>query len=125
MILNLCAIYVYTQVGATYGRKTMTGLLNFKGVTVSEMRVGQSLARVNIFGHLARQTATERQKNPVPYTAAYFGQKLHIDQNEKLINYGVTHTCAVDGYSRMIVGFATMCIKNNVEIYRHLYQWVM
>ncbi len=31
--------------------------------------------------------------NPVP---EYFG---HIDQNEKLIRFGVTHVAASDGYS--------------------------
>ena len=116
-------VCIILQVGATYGQKTMTGLLNSKGIKVSELRVGKSLACVNIWGHLARQTATARQTNPVPYNAAYFGEKLHIDQNEKLVNFGII--CAVDGYSRMIVGFATMCIKNNVEIYRQLYQWVI
>jgi len=38
--------------------------------------------------------------NPVPYRANYFGEKLHFDQNEKLVTYGVTHVLAVDGYSR-------------------------
>jgi hypothetical protein len=36
--------------------------------------------------------------------------------------FGVTHICAVDGYSRMIVGFVTMPIKNNVEIFANLYR---
>lgn len=63
-----------------------------------------------------------RHTNPIPYHAEYFGHKLHIDQNEKLVMYGVTHVCAVDGYSNKIVGFVTMPIKNNLEIYTHLYQ---
>ena len=46
--------------------------------------------------------------NPVVYRANYFGEKLHFDQNEKLVMYGVTHVLAVDGYSRKIVGFVTM-----------------
>ena len=36
--------------------------------------------------------------------------------------YGVTHVCAVDGYSGMIVAFATMPVKNNLEIYAHLFK---
>jgi len=103
----------------------MTGLLRAKHIRVSEMRVGQSLGRVNMLYHQARQTATARQTNPVPYKAMYFGEKLHIDQNEKLVNYGVTHVCAIDGYSRMIVGFCTMSIKNTVEVYRNLYRSVL
>ena len=72
--------------------------------------------------HDARRTATARQTNPVPYHADYFGHKLHIDQNEKMIMYGVTHIRAVDGYGGMIVGFVAMPVKNNVEIYADLYQ---
>ena len=74
---------VPSQVGPTYGRKMMKGLLYFMGVRASEMRVGESLSRVNPGHHDARRTATARQTNPVPYHADYFGHKLHIDQNEK------------------------------------------
>ena len=100
----------------------MTGLLSSQGLHISERRVGESLGRVNPTYHQARQTATARQMNPVPYRADYFGHKLHIDQNEKLVMYGVTHVCAIDGFSRKIVGFVTMPVKNNVEIYTHLFR---
>ncbi|CAC5371472.1 unnamed protein product [Mytilus coruscus] len=40
-----------------------------------------------------------RNFNPVPYQADHFGQKIHLDQNEKLMMFGVTHVIAVDGYS--------------------------
>ena len=46
---------------------------------------------------------------------------MHIDQNEKLVMFGVTHVCAVDGHSGRIVGFATMPIKNNIVIYESLF----
>ena len=58
--------------------------------------------------------------NPVPYHADYFGHKLHIDQNEELVMFGVTHVCAVDGFSGKVVGFITMPVKNNDEVYAHL-----
>ena len=61
--------------------------------------------------------------NPVPYHASYFGQKLHVDQNEKLVMFGVTHICARDGYSGMVVAFASMSVKNNVEIYKHVFSY--
>ena len=32
--------------------------------------------------------------NPVPYLALSFGHKVHMDQNEKLAMYGVTHVAA-------------------------------
>ena len=100
----------------------MAGLLAARVVHISQNRVASSLSHNNSAYHNARATATARQTNPIPYYAEYAGHKLHIDQNEKLVMYGVTHIAAVDGYSGMIVGFISMPIKNNVDIYEHLYQ---
>lgn len=100
----------------------MTGLLASQGVSVSEQRVGESLQRVHPGYHHARRTSTARQMNPVPYHADYCGHKLHIDQNEKLVMFGVTHICGVDGYSSKIVGFLTMPIKNCIEIYSNFFR---
>ena len=36
--------------------------------------------------------------------------------------FGVTHVCAVDGFSGKVVGFVTIPVKNNTEVYAHLYQ---
>ena len=58
--------------------------------------------------------------NPIPYRSEYFGEKLHLDQNEKLAMFGVTHVLAVDGYSRKIVGMVTMPVKNAIAIYHTL-----
>ena len=69
---------------------------------------GHSLKRVSPEYHAQRESNTHWQTNPVPYRADYFGQKVHIDQNEKPVMFGIMHVCAVDGYSGMIVGFATM-----------------
>lgn len=100
----------------------MTGLLASQGLRVSQQRVGQSLRRTNPTYQHARRTATARRLYPVPYRADYFGHKVHIDQNEKLVMYGVTQVCAVDGFSGRIVGFVTMPVKNNVEIYTHFFK---
>ena len=102
----------------------MCGLLAAEGVRVSEQRVGQSLRRVAPGNHQTRCSNSARRLIPVPYHANYFGHKLHIDQNEKLAMYGCTHICASDGYSSKIVGFLTMPVKNNMEIYEHLYWYV-
>ena len=110
------------QVGPVYGRKTMTGLLASQGLRVSQVRVGESLRRTNLPYHHQRMNSTAKQLNPVPYSAEYFGHKVHIDQNEKLVMYGVTHVCARDGYSGKVVSFITMPIKNNIEIYENLFR---
>lgn len=99
----------------------MTGLLAAEGFKVAQKRVGVSLKQVCSIYHNRRVTRTQNLINPIPYAAKYFGDKIHIDQNEKLALFNVTHVCAVDGYSGMIVGFASMPIKNNVTIYEELY----
>lgn len=99
----------------------MTGLLKSQDIVVSETRVGESLQRVNPGYHCKRKESTSRMFNPVPYHADYFGHKVHIDQSEKLVMYGVTHICAIDGFSGKIVVITTP-VKNCVEIYSHLFR---
>ena len=90
----------------------------------SQHRIGKSLQRVNPDYHQQRQQHTERQTNPIPYHADYHGHKLHIDQNEKLVMYGVTHVCAIDGFSRYITAHSTMPIKNNFVIYDQIFRYM-
>lgn len=63
-----------------------------------------------------------RNLNPTPYNAEYVGHKLHLDQNEKLGMFGVTHVLGVDGYSSKIVAHSTMPMKNNLVIYEEVYR---
>ena len=63
-----------------------------------------------------------RNLNPIPYYAEYFGHKLHMDQNEKLVMFGVTHVLAIDGFSSKIVGCKSMPVKNNILIYDSVYR---
>ena len=46
------------------------------------------------------RTNSVNRLNPVKYATTYFGHKFHMDQNEKLITFGVTHVMARDGYFR-------------------------
>ncbi len=95
----------------------MKGYLQAKGIFVGEHSLSRSMRRVSPVGYEGRQHGTIDRTNPIPYTALYYGHKLHIDQNEKLIRYGVTHVLAIDGYSSKVVSFASMPIKNNLKIY--------
>ncbi|XP_034054739.1 uncharacterized protein LOC117534609 [Gymnodraco acuticeps] len=100
----------------------MTGYLASKGIRASEGRVGRVLRETNQPYHADRYRRL-RNLNPVPYSAEYImGHKLHIDQNEKLVMYGVTHVLAVDGFSSNIVSHSTMPVKNNLTIYQEVYQ---
>ena len=65
---------------------------------------------------------TSKHTRLCEYAALYFGHKLHIDQNEKLKMYGVTHVVARDGFSGKIVSFVTMPIKSNTVIYEAIYR---
>jgi len=70
----------------------------------------------------ARRSSTARLENPKTYHADYFGHKLHCDQNEKLVMFGATHVCAIDGYSKKIVALITTPVKNNCVIYDTLFR---
>ena len=99
----------------------MTALLRSKGIYVSEGKVRQSLKKLDPASHQIRHETAGRWLNPKCYNADYFGHKVHMDQNEKLKMFGVTHVIARDGYSRMIVAFSTMPVKNNLTIYDEIY----
>jgi len=114
-----------SAVGHTYGRRTMHGLLRAEGLSVCQRRVGESLQRTNPFQHSLRRANVHSLVNPVPYRADFFGEKLHLDQNEELVMYGVVHVLAIDGYSRKLVGLVTMPRKNPITIYNTLFQPVL
>eukprot|EP00731_Ephydatia_muelleri_P013367 Em0007g677a len=56
---------------------------------VFENRIRIALQAVHPDYHRMRLNGASRSLNPQPYQAAYFGEKLHIDQNEKLVMFGV------------------------------------
>ena len=90
-------------------------------IHVSQRRVGESLQRVAPIQYALRRREATSLLNPLPYRANYFGEKLHLDQNEKCVMFGITHVVAVDGYSRKIVGFITIPKKNPIVIYDLLF----
>ena len=110
------------QVGPSYGRRTLTGLLRSEGVVVGEQNVRNSMRSVTPVYTERRQQFTYRHINPVPYYAQYHGHKIHFDQNEKLVRYGVTHVAASDGFSGKLLGIISMPVKNPITIYNDLYR---
>ncbi|XP_026114053.1 uncharacterized protein LOC113092604 [Carassius auratus] len=119
--LELEVAKAITETGPTYGRKMMKGYLAMKGVYAAETRIGSVLRTMHQPYHEARRQGA-RNLNPIPYQADYMGQKVHMDQNEKLAMFGVTHVLAIDGYSKKIVAHSTMPIKNNLAIYEDVFR---
>ena len=118
--LDQCVTAYIRRVGHAYGRRTMQGLLRSNGIQVSQARLAASLRRLAPLQYHARSIDIHRMLNPAPYRASHYGEKLHLDQNEKIAMFGVTHILAVDGYSRQIVGFITLSIKNAIAVYNLL-----
>ena len=90
---------VLFKVGPTWGRKMVNGYMASCGITAGDKRVGRALSVVSPLYQAQRNSNTARQTNPFPYHADYFGHKLHMDQNEKLVMYGLAEVSACDGYS--------------------------
>lgn len=67
--------------GPSYGRRTLTGLLWSEGCIVGEQKLQHPWEEslVHSILHWAK----------APYYAEYYGHKIHIDQNENLIQFGV------------------------------------
>ncbi|KAK3724997.1 hypothetical protein QZH41_017473, partial [Actinostola sp. cb2023] len=125
--LDTVVEHAVSQVGPVFGRKMIKGLLDStSGKSVaSEGRVGASLARVSPCYSVQRKYDTARLRNPLPYYAGYYGHKLHMDQNEKLVMFGVVYVCCIDGFSRYVPAFAVMPVKNNPVIYEEVYRKVV
>ena len=106
--------------GENYGM--MTAGLRSMGVSISERKVGNALKKICPSTQAERCMQAGRSFNPKVYKADYFGHKLHVDQNEKLVMYDVTHVVACDRYSGMITGYTTMTIKSNLKIYEKMFR---
>lgn len=55
----------------------MTGLLAADGIQVCQLRVGNSLKRIDPASHHRRYTTTYQLIIPIPYQSSYCGEKLH------------------------------------------------
>ena len=115
IIIIIQSVYFASQYGHTYVRRMMQGTLRYqlqKGSSrreISQRRISSMLRKVAPSAHNARANDLLDRTNPVPYYAPYFGYKLHMDQNEKLAQeFAVTHLHALDGCSRMVLGFITI-----------------
>ena len=70
------------RVGHSYGRRMMHGVLTSQGIQVSQRRVGESL-NVALVQFALRCCVATSLLNPLLYRAMYFGEKFHLNQNER------------------------------------------
>ena len=103
----------------------LTGYLRSMGTSISENTVAKVMKKIYPCHASEKHFKAARNLNPKPYHVDYFGQKLYVDQNEKLVMYGATHVIARNGYlmvTGMVVVIATMPIKNNLTIYEEIFR---
>ena len=100
----------------------LSELLHSEGVHVRQQRLGRSVSRTYPLALPQRSHNVRRAMNPIPYRAKFYGENIHLDQNEKLVLYGIVHFVAVDSYCRKIVGFLTMSRKNPITIYNTVFR---
>ena len=105
-----------------YSTKMVTSYLRSMGTSISENTVVKVMKKIYPYHASEKHFKAARNLNPKPYHVDYFGQKLYVDQNEKIVMYGATHVIARDGYSGMVVVIATMAIKNNLTIYEQIFR---
>ncbi|XP_067054671.1 uncharacterized protein [Acropora muricata] len=86
----------------SYGYRRMTGSLLSRGIKVQQVRIRESMRRVNPEGVLLRaltiNTITRRKYRVYAPLALW-----HVDGNHKLIRWRFVIHGGIDGYSRMIV----------------------
>ena len=73
------------KVGGNCGRKLMRGHLRSMGVSILERKVGNALKKICPSPQAERCMQAGRSFNAKVYKADFFGLKLHVDQNEKLV----------------------------------------
>ena len=94
----------------------LTGALRAQGVNASEDRVRRAMMVADPVNHAIRVTDGHRRFNPVPYNSQYFGHKLHIDLNEKLVDFKCVLIGAFDGYSGMLMACFAVHRKNTIDV---------
>ena len=109
-----------SMTGPSYGRRTLKAYLKSTGVVISSKRLSGLQKLVSPLDAEGRRRRAKASFNPERYFVRSFGHKLHVDQNEKLVDFGVVHVAGIDGYSRYIVAACTMPVKNNLTIYSHI-----
>ena len=101
----------------------LTGTLRSAGINVAEYRVAQAMIIADPENHLLRVQDGQKRFNPVPYNAKYFGHKLHVDLNEKLVDYNCLIIGCIDGYCGFLLEIICIHRKNCLDVY-DMYRYI-
>ena len=71
------------------------GYLLSKGFRISERNISSAL---KVLDPISYEERRNNSLDPIPYRPRYYGHKLHVDQTEKLVLFGVTSVMARDGF---------------------------
>ena len=107
-------------VGPSYGHRTLTGHLRSEGIIVGEQRLRASMRRIT--PSYIEQGAGIHITNLIQHHTMLniTGTKCILIKMKKLVQFGVTHVAASDGYSGKLLGVITMPVKNPILIYDDL-----
>ena len=108
-----------------YGAGTLQGYLRTKSVNISVKNINKILKESIPTAFTARKNDTFDKTNPTPYFLPSLGYKGDIDQNEKLVRYGVGHADFRDGFSGSIENWITLPSKNPIQLYSQFYRYVI
>ena len=97
-------------------------LQGHKSLNISERKIRKTFPLVAPQGHSSWVSSARERRNPALYYAQYFGHKLHLDQNEKVVHYRVMYVLARDGFLGKIVAGSIMPCRNNPIIYEEIYR---
>lgn len=99
----------------------LTGYMKSKGLLVGENKVMKLLHEISPTATAQRRGGV-RISNPIPYQATHFGHKIHFDQNEKLLQFGVFHAACIDGFTSKIIKHVILPEKNNILLYELMFK---
>lgn len=105
-------------------------MISCKLYYILSLHVGPSHGRKMTMGYLATQGTqgtntilsleqTILHTNPIPYRVEYFGEKVHIDQNDKLTMFRHTRVCAIDSVAQLLT--LSQCQRRIVSYFMSTY----
>ena len=125
LLLPLTVFLFLIRLGMHMVKEHFKAILEQRVQIISVKKINKILKESNPTAFTARKNDNLDKTNPTPYFSPSFGYKGHIDQNEKLVRYGVVHAVFRDGFSGSIKNWITPPSKNPIQLYSQFYRYVI